>query len=244
MSRIRAFFIHLSMSTAVGAALFALFWFMWYPAPLFKATGGHHVFLMLLAIDVVLGPLLTLIVFQTGKKSLKIDLLVIGLLQVAALSYGAYFLTIGRPVYVAALGHRFDLVTANEIREVDLIKAGKRLPWFGPEWVGIKPADDPLEKERVMFSALGGADYGHFPQHHAPLQTMRSEILQNAMPLRKLETYNVGRSAEIQAWLAAHGISESNTVFQGLKAHGEDMAVILDSRSGVVLGVAPFKPWD
>ena len=57
--------------------LLAVFWFVWYPAPLFKVVGGFEIFLMLLGIDVVLGSRLTLIVFKQGKKSLKFDLAVI-----------------------------------------------------------------------------------------------------------------------------------------------------------------------
>ena len=104
MTRFRAASTHLAISAVIGAILSALFWFVWYPSPLFKAVGGYELFLMLLVIDVILGPLLTLVVFKSGKKSLKFDLAVIALVQAAALSYGVWTLLIGRPVYVAAFG--------------------------------------------------------------------------------------------------------------------------------------------
>jgi hypothetical protein len=44
--------------------------------------------------------------------------------------------------------------------------------------------------------------------------------------------------------LNARGANELNTVFQGLRARSEDMTVILDKRSGDVIGIAPFRPWD
>ena len=45
---------------------------------------------MLLAIDVILGPVLGFIVFKEGKKTLKMDLAIIIVLQLSALSYGLF----------------------------------------------------------------------------------------------------------------------------------------------------------
>lgn len=142
MTRFRGAAIHFAICVSVGVILLALFWFVWYPSPLFKALGGDEIFLTLLAVDVVLGPLLTLVVFKTGKKSLKFDLAVIGIVQVAALSYGVSTLLVGRPVYVAGLGTRFAVVQANEVEDAELKTANKSLPWWGPQWVGTRQATD------------------------------------------------------------------------------------------------------
>jgi hypothetical protein len=117
MKRIRAAAIHLLVSVSIAASLFFAFWFVWYPYPLFHAVGGLDIFLILLAVDVTLGPLLTFVVFDTNKRTLKFDLSVIALFQLAALLYGVYTLYIGRPVYAAALGHRFDLVQATSTKK-------------------------------------------------------------------------------------------------------------------------------
>ncbi|TAG49498.1 MAG: hypothetical protein EAZ30_03630 [Betaproteobacteria bacterium] len=243
MSRLRAAAIHLLICAGVALVLLALFWLVWYPPPLFQAVGGVEIFLMLLGIDVILGPLLTLIVFKSGKKTLKFDLAVIGAVQVAALCYGVFTLLSGRPVYVAALGHRFDVIQANEIEEKELEAAKQSLPWFGPRWVGTKSANDAKEKERIMFSAMGGADYGHFPQHHQPLENMRDEILKNAEYLYQLKKHNAGNEAAIDGWLAERGLKPDQVRFQGLKGRSRDFTVVLDGTTAKVLGVAPFKPW-
>ena len=236
--------IHLAISAAIALTLLAAFWFIWYPAPLFRASGGTEIFMMLLGIDATLGPLMTLIVFKPRKKSLKFDLAVIGLVQAAALAYGVHVLLAGRPVYVASLGHRFDLIQANEIDPANLQVAGKTLPWFGPQWVGYKRPTDKQERDRLMFSSLGGVDYGHYAQHHAPLETMREEILKNSKSIADLRKLNSVRDSEITAWLRDHGQTDDSVIFQGLKARAEDMAVILDAKTAKVIGIAPFKPWD
>ena len=244
MSRFRAALIHVALCIAVAAVLLSLFWFVWYPQPLFRGVGGQEIFLILLAIDVILGPLLTLVVFRAEKKSLKFDLAVIGILQVAALAYGVLTLLSGRPVYIAAVGHKFDLVQASEIGPDQLEGATESLPWLGPKVVGIRQATDKKERERMMFSGLAGADYGHYPRYHAPLETMRDEILKNARPISELRKKNAARDADITVWLKSHDQTDSGVVFQGLKARAEDMAVILDAKTAKVIGIAPFKPWD
>ena len=244
MTRFRAAAIHLAICVFVGLALLALFWFVWYPSPLFKAVGGDEIFMLLLAVDVVLGPLLTLVVFKAGKKSLKFDLAVIGLLQVAALGYGVWTLLAGRPVYVAGLGAKFAVVQANEVEAAELKTANQSLPWWGPHWVGTRQATDKAERERIMFSALGGADYGHFPQHHVPLEAMRDELLKEAKPIAELRKRNAAQGDALTAWLAARGHTDQSVVFQGLRARSQDMAVILDAKTAAVVGIAPFKPWD
>jgi len=69
--RIQFFLGHLAISIAIALFFIALVFFVWYPAPLAKAVGVTQIFLMLIAIDVIIGPFLTLLVYKEGKKTLK-----------------------------------------------------------------------------------------------------------------------------------------------------------------------------
>ena len=60
--RIKFFLGHLAISIVVAIIIIGLVFFVWYPAPLAKAIGVTHIFLMLIAIDVIIGLLLTLLV--------------------------------------------------------------------------------------------------------------------------------------------------------------------------------------
>ena len=84
---------------------------------------------------------------------------------------------------------------------------------------------------------------GYRQQYHAPLETMRDEILENAKPIADLRKRNLAQDAESTDWLRQHGYSDENAVFQGLKARARDIAVILDAKTAKVIGIAPFKPW-
>ncbi|MDP3837604.1 MAG: hypothetical protein Q8Q54_01645, partial [Methylococcales bacterium] len=82
-SRFYAFLTHLLLSGLVAAVTIIIVFFIWYPRPLDEATGVTQIFLLLLAVDIVTGPVMTFVVYQRGKKGLKFDLSVIVLLQIA-----------------------------------------------------------------------------------------------------------------------------------------------------------------
>ena len=128
MSRWKAAGIHLSISLAIGLLVGALLFGVWYPPPYFHAAGADELILLLVGIDIVLGPLMTLVIFRSGKRGLKFDLTVIGLVQAAALVYGLSIVLQSRPVFLVGAIDRFTLVSAGDIEDSDLQKG--RQPLF------------------------------------------------------------------------------------------------------------------
>ncbi len=234
--------LHFCVSIAVVALVFILMWAIVYTPLLFRATGASGVFALLVAVDVVLGPLLTCVVFDRMKRSLRFDLSVIVVIQLAALSYGTWTLWNARPLYIAALGHRFDLVTLPDIPQ-EIRNPSTPYP-LSLKWVGIKPPESQKEKSRVLEYALGGVDYGHFVEYHAPIESMAAELIKEAASISQLKQFNPGEELAIDRWLAKNNLDENRVKFQGLKAMAQDITVILDGKNGSVIGLAPFKPWD
>ena len=215
---------------------------MWYPAPMLMAIGGHEIFLLVVGIDVVLGPLLTLVVFKSGKKTLKFDLAVIALLQIAALVYGVSTLLEARPAYVAALGDKFQVIQATEVTDANLAKAKTSLPWWGPRWVGTKAPTGRYDIDAVNDVTAVGGGRGHFPQIHVPYDSMAKELIQRAQPIAALKKINSAQAAEIDAWLAKHGYTEQTAKFQPIKISASEFVVMIDAKTAAVIGIAPFKP--
>ena len=100
MSRWRASGIHLLISAVLAVVTLILLLKVWYPPPLFTAEGGNDLLFILIGVDVIIGPLITLIIFKVGKPRLRMDLTVIALLQLGALVYGGYVMFVARPVFV------------------------------------------------------------------------------------------------------------------------------------------------
>ncbi|HEV8692756.1 MAG TPA: hypothetical protein VGQ93_01000, partial [Lysobacter sp.] len=97
MTRWKASAIHLYLSILVLCTIAAILVWRWYPPGLFHMAQADKLLMLIGGVDVVLGPLLTLIVYKQGKKSLKFDLTVIALMQVGALAFGLHTAWQSRP---------------------------------------------------------------------------------------------------------------------------------------------------
>lgn len=167
-ARLKAFLLHLAASALVALLALLLVFKLWYPAPLHAALGVTHILLLLLLIDVVLGPLLTLLIYKVGKKTLVMDLTIIAALQLAALGYGLWTVAEGRPDWIVYNVDRFDVVTAVDIdtRQLDEARTQYRNapPRTGPQWVGALKPYDPEQSNNILFEAVqGGSDIAQRP---------------------------------------------------------------------------------
>ena len=97
--RLRAAGIHLGLSALVAAMAALLVFALWYPYPYREISGGRSLFLLVITVDVVLGPLLTFAIFDRAKprRRLRRDLAVVALLQLAGLAYGLWTVNLARP---------------------------------------------------------------------------------------------------------------------------------------------------
>lgn len=82
--------IHIGISLLIFAAIVAWMLISLYPSFYFNMSGGVQGLLLMFGVDVVLGPLITFLVFNPHKKRKEIisDLLIIAVIQFSALGYG------------------------------------------------------------------------------------------------------------------------------------------------------------
>ena len=244
MSRWKASGIHLLLSAAIGGTLVIFMLTVWYPWPLFEAAGGSHLIFVLLGVDVTLGPLITLIIFKTGKKGLKFDLTVIALVQFAALAYGLHTVYLARPIYLTFTIDRFDLVTAKDFDPEDLAKVTnaqfKELPLGRPRYAAVVVPENPDEKLKIITSALSGKDLQMYPQQYVPYDQEAGNAIQRSKPLDTL----LKRAPEaVQAYLKSAGRSQDSVRFLPLRATNKDAAVLIDAVSGKPLEILLVEPW-
>ena len=99
----RAFAVHFAVTLAVGLCAAAVIFRVWYPDPFDDIIGGAELFTLVVGCDLALGPLVSLVIYNSRKSRGKLvfDYTVVGLLQLAALAYGVWIVAGARPVYVA-----------------------------------------------------------------------------------------------------------------------------------------------
>ena len=145
--------------------------------------------LIMLGVDVTLGPLITLIVFNTRKtrKALVFDLIVIGILQFSALLYGTSVMFHGRPVFVVFVKNSFDMVLANQLNDEDVRKARsaeyRSLPLTGPVYVYSELPADIKERNEVVLAAFSGKDLPVFPKYYQPYAGHEPAVGAAAQPI-------------------------------------------------------------
>ena len=247
MTRWRAAAVHFALSVLIAALVFATIYFVWYPGALFGSAGGRELFLLIACVDVVIGPLITLIIFVPGKRGLAFDLVVIALLQLAALSYGVWVLYESRPVWIVFVKDRFELVRANHVLEAERAKAKppySELAIDGPKVVGARMPADPAEQLRISISAAkAGQDLQTYPQYLVPYESVKRQAAAKSLPFERLLTLNPQRRAEIERMRERLGRPAESIRYLPLRAGKVDLAVLVDAASGDFIEVEGLKPW-
>lgn len=146
-ARHKAALVHLVASLAVVGAMLAVPRFLWYPGALWPLSGIDRHLLLLFTAVLLVGPALTWLVYRTGKRTLRMDLAVVVLIQLLFLGYAGTMLARLRPVYLVGMDHHIELVRAVDIDREDLASATdtwRDLSWTGPVLVGAMPPGGTL----------------------------------------------------------------------------------------------------
>ncbi|WP_392423406.1 TfpX/TfpZ family type IV pilin accessory protein [Eikenella halliae] len=241
--RLKAAIIHLLISIMIAIVGLYFVFIIWHPNPLQKAISVTHIFLMLLSIDIVLGPLLTLLVASSKeKKTLKFDLSIIAVVQLTAYLYGMHSIAVSRPVYIAFDKLRFEVVQADSVvREADktILPAYQSNPFFAPQWVSVRPYKDVTEQnQRTTMEMQQGISPSMQADLYQPIHEGWGEMLERKHGLEELKEYN--SAEQVAKELAAYPQADS---FLPMKAPAVDMAVLLDSKHKQVLGIVDLRPW-
>lgn len=240
--RIKFFLGHLIFSLLIALIVSFIVTFFWYPEPLAEAVGVRHIFSILIAVDMVVGPLLGLLIYKETKKTLKFDLAVIILVQLLAMGYGIYSIAQGRPAWLVYNVDRFELVRNNEIIREDIQQAEYRYKypsWLKPQYVATQFAKDKQVRSDEMFQEVfNGISIAQRPKRYVPLSQVKKQIQQHAQPLNKLNQYN----SKIKVRKLLKEYPEA-TAWVPLKAKTLDMVVLINKENAVPVKVVNLRPW-
>lgn len=236
--RARAAGIHLMVSLVIAGLAAALVFGLWYPGPYRSLSGGRDLFLLITTVDVILGPLLTFVVFdlRKGWPHVRRDLAVIGCIQLAALVYGLHTVYVARPVAMVFEVDRFRVVTANDVHVPDLPEARpeyRNMPLSGPWLLGTRPVMAGDERNDALLLGLDGIDIGMRPKFWWPYEQSKANVLKVARPLGDLLKKYPERSDFIRQRLADRGEAEANVLFVPVLARG-DWVVLIGTDASII----------
>lgn len=194
----------------VAALAAALVFGVWFPYPYRDLVGGRDLFLLVIAVDVVCGPLLTLVVFNhmKSRRELTLDVSIVAVIQTMALLYGLLTVVQSRPVYLAFEVDRFRAVTYADIQHEALRPEDGGLQiigWGRPTVIGVREPANGDEMLRSLDLSLGGYDPAVRPDWWVPYATVHNTVLKRAKPLSELR----GKKTAQEGLLIDEAIRES-----------------------------------
>lgn len=245
--RLKAAGVHLAISLGIAALAALLVFFIWYPYPYREISGGRELFMLVVVVDVVMGPLMTLAVFNLNKprQELSRDLAVIGVLQLAALGYGLWTVAAARPVHLVFEIDRFRVVHAVDIEPVLLKRAApalQKLPLTGPTLLSIRDFKDSKESFDATLAALQGTSLGARPDLWQGYELAKPQIIAAAKPVAELKKRFPARASQIDRALKS-APSDAPVGYIPLVSRNTFWTVLVNTNTAEVLAFVSLDPF-
>jgi len=245
-SKFKAAGIHLGISSIIFLVLAYFIIFRWYPWPYFTADGGWQGIRIIALIDLVLGPLLTLIIFNPAKslREIRFDLGAIGLLQISALIWGIYTVHSERTAAIVHWDGEFYTVSAKVYKEQGMPLDG--LAQFSnahPPLINAYRSTDVATLTEVL-RLITEEKQAPFEQFHIyrPFKAFKDTIFAHALDINAIVSVNEDMNNELHRFLVRSGGEQEDYFYMPLNARYHNVILIF-SESGDVLGSlnAPYK---
>jgi len=237
---------HLCISVLIALAAGIVVFGLWYPFPYRNLSGGLHLFVTLVSVDVVCGPLLTFILFNPAKswREMIVDFSLIGLIQLAALLYGMHVVAQARPVIVAFEVDRLVAVSAEEIDHSKLHQAlppFQRLSWSGPRLVGTRQAK-PDEVLKSVQDSLNGVEPSARPNWWQPYEQSVPAIQKRMRKVTDLwARLTPAQQHKLDQAEHATGLPMADLYYLPLTSAKQlDSWIVLLNNQGQIVGFAPL----
>jgi hypothetical protein len=242
-TRYSAFAVHFGISLVIFIVLLLVIVFDWYRFPLFAIEGGWKGIQIIAGCDIVLGPLLTLIVFKPGKPSLKFDMSVIALIQFAALVSGTWIAYAQRPVLMVYAEDRF-YTLSNDIVGMAGIKAEEISNYRNTPYplAVVRLPDDAEQRHKIRLESLArGGLYLRGDLYAEQIPQYLNDAHAHSLNMEQLTTDQPAASAELDIFKSRHGALE-NYYFLPLHGRYGRMLVALERNTGRLVDKLDIQP--
>lgn len=178
----------MALSALIAGTCAVIILGIWYPWPLSEMLGGISLFWLIVFVDVVCGPLLTLILWNPAKSRSErmVDMGLIAVVQLAALAYGVHTMAVARPAYLVFEVDRIRVVSVSEINLASLSEAAGRLgqlSWTGPKLISVRSPRSNDELIRSIDLSMAGVEPSLRPGWWQEYALAKPEVLRRAQPI-------------------------------------------------------------
>lgn len=244
--RLYAALLHFIFSVILVLMLALIVFFVWYPYPYRDISGGKDIFLILMFVDVILGPFCTLIIFSDKKstRELMFDLGVLGFVQITALLYGLWSVYQAKPLHIVFEYSLFRVVHVNEIPQSLMKKIPEEFTghlFQRPTVLSLRPFRNADEQFMAISQTVDGVSLSAQPGLWQAYELARPQILKFSKPLAMLRSRLPKESNEIDRLLNEIGRDEFGLVYVPLASRGKSFwTVVLDANTAEIVGFLPL----
>lgn len=244
--RLKAFGWHLLASAIVLVIIVGGLYVGWYRWPGWYLADATQVARMLVGVDLMVGPLLTLVIANPTKsfRELARDVSVIAAVQLIALGYGSWSLWNGRPLYYAFSEDVLQLVQAYDISSTQSEIGDEANPqlaphWYSlPRWIWAPLPPVGAERDKIIQAATsGGDDVIAMPSHYKVwsdgLSTLRSQLKK----VDDVKYFSGNEKKRLRDLMKRGGfaVDQINTI--ALTGRGRPLLALVDPASGEVTAI-------
>jgi hypothetical protein len=238
--RLKAFGVHILCSALALTLVLGALYLGWYHWPGWHLTEASHVVLVMIGVDVVVGPLVTMIIANPRKprRELARDIAIIVAVQLAALGYGTTTLWNGRPVYYAFSVNCLQVVQASDIDPAAAKTARQQKldlapHWYSlPRWIWVPFPKDPQEADRIFQGVMqGGYDIVGLPQYYKTWQEGLPELRTQLHKVSDIRFFSRKQQTLLQKRMQAAGFATDQANAIALTGRGSSLLAVMDPRS-------------
>ena len=243
-NKLKASLVHLVLSILLVGLVIGSILFFFFPQLFIGITDFKEIALIILTVDLILGPLLTFVVFQPNKKSLKFDLSVIAAIQLSALVYGAYALFQVHPVYITFNIDRFTVISAKDAEPEKAKYDEFNISKLATAKLAFAKMPDDLKKQNevTLTAALGGGDLEQRVEYYEPYEDNINQIISKGINTELI--FAAADSDEaIHTFLDQHENHLKDLVFLPIINNRKDAIIVLDKKSAKPIGTINSDPW-
>jgi hypothetical protein len=238
--RFKAFGLHFLGSCSVLTLTLGLLYLGWYRWPGWYLADVLHVIAVMAGVDVVLGPLLTLVIANSKKprRALLRDISIIVSCQLIALSYGTFTLWQGRPLYYAFSVNCLSVVQAYDIEPQKPDLAGPQSAelaphWYSmPRWIWAPLPEDPTEAANIVGSVIqGGADVTEMPRFYKRWELGLPELRSQLHKVDEIKFFSPKEKKMLKQRMQAAGLATDQPDAIALTGRGRPLLAVIDPAS-------------
>jgi hypothetical protein len=248
--RLKAFSLHLLSSATALTLILGSLYFGWYRWPGWHLADVTTVVLVMVCVDVVLGPTLTFIIGNQKKsrRELTRDIGIIVVVQLCALIYGSMSLWNGRPLYYAFSESVLQLVQAYDIDAKDAEAGRQQNPalaphWYSlPRWIWAPLPQNAEESRKIIVSAItGGDDIISMPKYFKPWEDGLPSLRSKLKKVDDVAYFAKGEKKKLKERMRAAGLPDDQINTMTLTGRGHPLLAVFDPGTLKIMGTFKAK---